>query len=82
MNGCRKVLRRRCDLVFARNLPFDEIDEAALSLRFTLHLPVTAMFSPGHWELFKMALDLVGCLFRASPVQQELVVRRSHYPLG
>ncbi len=24
----------------------------------TLHLPVTAMLSPGHWELFKMALDL------------------------
>ncbi len=31
---------------------------AALGLRFTLHLPVTAMFPPGHWELFKMALDL------------------------
>jgi hypothetical protein len=39
--------------------PFDEIDQAALGLRFTLHLPVTAMFPPGHWELFKMALDLV-----------------------
>ena len=38
--------------------PFDEIDQAALGLRFTLHLPVTAMFPPGHWELFKMALDL------------------------
>ena len=38
--------------------PFDEIDKAALRLRFTLHLPVTAMFPPGHWELFKMALDL------------------------
>ena len=36
--------------------PFDEIDQAALGLRFTLHLPVTAMFPPGHWELFKMAL--------------------------
>jgi hypothetical protein len=33
-------------------------DMAALGLRFTLHLPVTAMFPPGHWELFKMALDL------------------------
>jgi predicted aldo/keto reductase-like oxidoreductase len=38
--------------------PFDEIDQAALGLRFTLHLPVNAMFPPGHWELFKMALDL------------------------
>jgi hypothetical protein len=38
--------------------PFDEIDQAALGLRFTLHLPVTAMFPPGHSELFKMALDL------------------------
>lgn len=38
--------------------PFDEIDKAALGLRFTLHLPVTAMFPPGHWELFQMALNL------------------------
>jgi predicted aldo/keto reductase-like oxidoreductase len=38
--------------------PFDEIDRAALGLRFTLHLPVTAMFPPGHWELFQMALGL------------------------
>jgi predicted aldo/keto reductase-like oxidoreductase len=38
--------------------PFDEIDQAALGLRFTLHLPVTAMFPPGHWELFQMALNL------------------------
>ena len=39
--------------------PFDEIDKAALGLRFTLHLPVTAMIPPGHWELFQMALGLV-----------------------
>ena len=39
--------------------PFDDIDRAALGLRFTFHLPVTAMFSPGHWELFQMALGLV-----------------------
>ena len=32
--------------------PFDDIDKAALGLRFTLHLPVNAMFPPGHWELF------------------------------
>ena len=38
--------------------PFDNIDRAALGLRFTLHLPVAAMFPPGHWELFQMALGL------------------------
>jgi aryl-alcohol dehydrogenase-like predicted oxidoreductase len=38
--------------------PFDDIDKVALGLRFTLHLPVTAMLTPGHWELLKMALDL------------------------
>lgn len=38
--------------------PFDDIDRAALGLRFTLHLPVAAMFPPGHWELFQMALGL------------------------
>jgi predicted aldo/keto reductase-like oxidoreductase len=47
---------RRWDKTFYE--PFDEIDQAGLGLRFTLHLPVTAMFPPGHWELFKMALDL------------------------
>jgi aryl-alcohol dehydrogenase-like predicted oxidoreductase len=38
--------------------PFDDVDKVALGLRFTLHLPVTAMLTPGHWELFTMALDL------------------------
>jgi predicted aldo/keto reductase-like oxidoreductase len=38
--------------------PFDDIDKVALGLRFTLHLPVTAMLTPGHWDLLKMALDL------------------------
>ena len=38
--------------------PFDDLDKIAIGLRFTLHLPVTAMITPGHWELFKMALDL------------------------
>ena len=38
--------------------PFDQNDVAALGLRFTLHLPVTSMIPPGHWELFRMALDL------------------------
>ena len=30
----------------------------ALSLRFTLHLPVTTMIPPGHWELVKLAVGL------------------------
>jgi predicted aldo/keto reductase-like oxidoreductase len=38
--------------------PFDEIDKAALGLRFTLHLPVTALIPPGHWELFDLAVKL------------------------
>jgi len=38
--------------------PFDDVDKAALGLRFTLYLPVDALIPPGHWELFKMALDL------------------------
>ena len=38
--------------------PFDDLDKVALGLRFTLHLPVTAMLTPGPWDLFKMALDL------------------------
>lgn len=38
--------------------PFDDLDQAALGLRFTLHLPVTALLTPGHWELFTMALSL------------------------
>jgi predicted aldo/keto reductase-like oxidoreductase len=51
-----KGKRRRWKKTFYE--PFDEIDKAALGLRFTLHLPVTAIFPPGHWELFQMALDL------------------------
>jgi hypothetical protein len=55
--------------------PFDEIDQAALGLRFTLHLPVTAMFPPGHWELFKMALDLaqVGALVPLNDDEQKII---------
>lgn len=55
--------------------PFDEIDQAALGLRFTMHLPVTAMFPPGHWELFKMALDLAqaGALVPLNEAEQKLI---------
>ncbi len=57
--------------------PFDEIDTAALGLRFTLHLPVTAMFPPGHWELFKMALDLVqaGALVPLNDEERKIIAK-------
>jgi aryl-alcohol dehydrogenase-like predicted oxidoreductase len=67
--------KRRWDKTFYE--PFDEIDAAALGLRFTLHLPVTAMFPPGHWELFKMALDLAqaGALVPLNAQEQKIIVK-------
>lgn len=55
--------------------PFDDMDLAALGLRFTLHLPVTAMFPPGHWELFKMALDLAqaGALLALNDQEEKII---------
>ena len=55
--------------------PFDKLDEAALGLRFTLHLPVTAMIPPGHWELFKMAVELAqaGALVPLNDQERKLV---------
>jgi len=55
--------------------PFDQIDVAALGLRFTLHLPVTAMIPPGHWELFRMALGLAqaGALTPLNENEQRIV---------
>lgn len=55
--------------------PFDDVDQAALGLRFTLHLPVTAMFPPGHWELFQMALDLAqaGALVPLNKGEQKII---------
>jgi predicted aldo/keto reductase-like oxidoreductase len=67
--------KRRWDKTFYE--PFDEIDAAALGLRFTLHLPVTAMFPPGHWELFKMALDLAqaGALVPLNDHEQKIIAK-------
>jgi L-ascorbate metabolism protein UlaG (beta-lactamase superfamily) len=64
---------RRWDKTFYE--PFDEVDQAALGLRFTLHLPVTAMFPPGHWELFKMALDLAqaGALVTLNEAEEKII---------
>ena len=53
--------------------PFDEMDQAVLGLRFTLHLPVTALIPPGHWELFRMALDLA----QAGGSRRSLPARRA-----
>jgi predicted aldo/keto reductase-like oxidoreductase len=55
--------------------PFDEIDQAVLGLRFTLHLPVTAMFPPGHWELFQMALKLAqaGALLPLNKKERKII---------
>jgi predicted aldo/keto reductase-like oxidoreductase len=68
-----KSKKHRWDKTFYE--PFDEIDRAALGLRFTLHLPVDAMFPPGHWELFKMALDLAqaGALLPLSRNERKII---------
>jgi predicted aldo/keto reductase-like oxidoreductase len=57
--------------------PFDDTDKAALGLRFTLHLPVTAMLTPGHWELFKIALGLAqsGALTPLSDKERKLAAK-------
>lgn len=54
--------------------PFDDTDKVALGLRFTLHLPVTAMLPPGQWELFRMALGLAqsGALTPLNQKEREL----------
>ena len=55
--------------------PFDQIDKAALGLRFTSGLPAHAMIPPGHWELFKMAVELAqaGALTPLNDAERKLV---------
>lgn len=48
--------------------PFDAPDLAALGLRFTLNLPVTAALPPGHWELFRMALEIAEVGLHSTPL--------------
>jgi hypothetical protein len=57
--------------------PFDEIDQVALGVRFTLHLPVTALIPPRHRELFKMALDLAqaGALVPLNDDERKIIGR-------
>jgi aryl-alcohol dehydrogenase-like predicted oxidoreductase len=55
--------------------PLDRIDQVSLGLRFTRHLPVDAMIPPGHWELFKMAVELAqaGALTPLNEREHQLV---------
>jgi predicted aldo/keto reductase-like oxidoreductase len=55
--------------------PFDQIDRTSLALRFTSGLPVHAMIPPGHWELFKMAVELAqaGALTPLNDAEREMV---------
>ena len=55
--------------------PFDETDKVSLGLRFTSQLPVHAMIPPGHWELFKMAVELAqaGALTPLNDNEREIV---------
>jgi hypothetical protein len=56
--------------------PFDQIDKVSLGLRFTSGLPVHAMIPPGHWELFKMAVELAqaGALTPLNDAGRQMVV--------
>ena len=55
--------------------PFDNIDMVSLGLRFTSHLPAHAMIPPGHWELFKMAVELAqsGALTPMNDNEREMI---------
>lgn len=55
--------------------PLDELEEIALGLRFTLGLPTHAAIPPGHWELFKMAIELAsqGALEPLTEDEQPLI---------
>jgi predicted aldo/keto reductase-like oxidoreductase len=55
--------------------PFDEIDKVSLGLRFAAQLPAHAMIPPGHWELFKMAVELAqaGALTPLNDHEREMV---------
>ena len=70
-----KGKRRRPNNTFYE--PFDEIDQVALGLRFTLHLPVTALIPPRHWELFIMASDLAeaGALVPLNDNERKIIER-------
>ena len=39
--------------------PLETRERIELALRFTLNLPVNAALTPGHWELFHLAMEIV-----------------------
>jgi len=53
--------------------PLDKPEQAALGLRFTLSLPVTAAIPPGDERLFRMALSLAARFEPLSPAEAETV---------
>ena len=55
--------------------PFDDVDKVSLGLRFTAHLPAHALIPPGHWDLFKMAVELAqsGALTPLNDNEREIV---------
>jgi hypothetical protein len=48
------------------------MESARRALRFTLSLPVTAAIPPGHYELWKMAIDIAKDL---SPLREDEIVQ-------
>ncbi|MDR7417764.1 MAG: aldo/keto reductase [Armatimonadota bacterium] len=57
--------------------PVESYDEAALALRFTLSLPVTAAVSPGHADLFTWMCDAADRFSPLSPEEIDALRARS-----
>jgi aryl-alcohol dehydrogenase-like predicted oxidoreductase len=57
--------------------PISDPEEAALALRFTLSLPITAALPPGEAALFRMALDIAERFRPLTPDEQEELRRRA-----
>lgn len=68
--GWTKDAPQRAASVYKRNWyePLDTPDEIALGLRFSLGLPVTAVLSPGFFDLFKIGVE---CARRGLPPLSE-----------
>lgn len=58
--------------------PAESPGEAALGLRFTLSLPVTAAVSPGHLQLFDWACDAADSLAPLTDTEQQVLRERAH----
>lgn len=57
--------------------PCSDPEEAALAVRFTLSLPVTAAIPPGHPELFRLALDTADRFTPLTEAEWEELRRRA-----